>query len=158
MYNFHQKGYIAVGNTFIKSLGCTLAVVLERILSEYQQAEKNNLLYDNYFCINLADVAMQTGLKEEECLESLNKLNGLGLIEITKFEKYFKIFIKETNIINFEKVKEQEIGYKPWNYSIYKTQKEGFNLMLRSNNNTSSKDDSWMYELARDENGNVIQF
>lgn len=118
-----KKGYMMVGYTFVKELGVVTAIVLERLLTEYNHAMKNQLFYDGaYFSLDLKMLQFHLGIPEHELVESINKLSELGLIECICYkghEEYTFVRVFEDEIIDFEKTADIEKGYKLWDYGLY---------------------------------------
>lgn len=118
-----QKGYLMVGYTLLKALGCTNVIILERLLTEYQHAIRHKFMFASSFIIDLEIISMHTGVSEEMVFEALLEFRDLGFIDLWNIkEKALLCKINEEEIVNFEKNIEQENSCKRWNYGLYSTQ------------------------------------
>ncbi len=118
-----QKGYLMVGYTLLKSLGCTNAIVLERLLTEYQHAIRHKFMFASSFIIDLEIISIHTGISVEMVFEALLEFLNLGFINLWNVkEKAFLCKVNEEEIINFEKDVEQENSCKRWDYGLYSIQ------------------------------------
>ena len=134
-----RLGNLMLGYSFLKALGPIVAIVIERLLTEYNFALSNETIYeDGFFHIDLQELNFHLGLGEENIEKSLVKLSDLKLINLHFYEdQYGKnviIRINEENIIDFEYTKERQNGYKSWFYDLYSVQEN----------------------LAKDENGTFV--
>lgn len=119
-----KRGYLMVSYTFLKLLGVEIAIVLERLLTEYNHACNNDLLYRGYFFTDITEISFHIGISEEIVTESVFYLKKIGIINFMKFSDNTIICkVDEEELVNFEKTKEIENDYKMWNYKLYPTQK-----------------------------------
>jgi len=124
-----KKGYLMVGYTFIKALGTMTAVVLERLLTEYQHAIRHNFLCnDETFCIDLEELSFHLGLSIDELVDSIIKIRDLNLIYVDTYKGLYFVKINEEEIVNYEKTTEIENDYKMWDYNLYSVQSRVDNL------------------------------
>jgi hypothetical protein len=124
-----KKGYLMVGYTFIKALGTTTAVVLERLLTEYQHAIRHNFwCTDEAFCFDADELSFHLGLSIDELVDSITKIRDLNLIYVDTYKGLYFVKINEEEIVNFEKTTEIENDYKMWDYNLYSVQSRVDNL------------------------------
>ncbi len=126
-----KKGYLMVGYSFLKALGCLLALVLERLLTEYQHANRHEWIYKGYFCINITYIADYIGFTKADVIEAINNLSALNFISLIHLEgDFYGVYINEDEIYEFEKTIEAEKDFKQWDYKLYSLQQNGFIFML----------------------------
>lgn len=125
-----KKGYLMVGYSLLKALGCRNAIVLERLHTEFQHAIREELLYKWKFGVSLPHLALSIGFAIEDVVNAINELTALGLIGVEQLRAdLYSIEIHEEEIYNFEKTKEVEKHYKMYDYQLYTMQEYGYYLM-----------------------------
>ena len=125
-----KKGYLMVGYSLLKALGCRNAIVLERLHTEFQHAIREELLYKWKFGVSLPHLALSIGFTIEDVVNAINELTALGLIGVEQLRAdLYSIEIHEEEIYNFEKTKEVEKHYKMYDYQLYTMQEYGYYLM-----------------------------
>ena len=129
-----KKGYLMVGYSLLKSLGSQIALVLERLLTEYQHSIRNEFLYKGRFVISITHIALYIGFTEEQVMNALNELIRLNLINVEPIENLYSIYIDEDEIVDFEKTKEIENQYKQWDFQLYSIQNAGYEFMKNKDN------------------------
>lgn len=123
-----QKGNLMLGYTFAKSLGLTNAVVLERILTEYQHATKHGLIANSEFGSTFELIGYHIGLNACDIQNSMMKLQELNLINFRVQGDFVLIRVNEDNIVDFEETEEARNKYQPWHYRLYDTQKDAYEI------------------------------
>ena len=121
-------GYLMFSYTLAKSLGLTTAVVLERILTEYQFSLSNYLNVKGWFIINYAEIGFHLGLIVEDVEEAVEELASLNLIELTEYGGLLMAKVYEEELVNFVQIAEIDNNYKMWNYALTPIQKQILNL------------------------------
>ena len=87
-----------VSYTFLKLLGVEIAIVLERLLTEYNHACNNDLLYRGYFFTDITEISFHIGISEEIVTESVFYLKKIGIIN----------FMKKKNLLTLKKLKKSK--------------------------------------------------
>lgn len=118
-----KRGYLMLGYTFLKALGLA-GLVLERILVEYNYAEKNNLLTDRgFFGYQEDEIGYYINLGIEAVAKYIEYLAELNLLEVYIAENGKKLIkINEPEIYNFERTAEINGKYMVWDAYLYKIQ------------------------------------
>ncbi len=156
-----NKGRLIVGYTDLKNLGVTLAVVIARLNTEYNYALGHKLLISDYFfSYDENEIAESIGIAVNDVKIAINKLKKLNFIETQIIEDCSIMHLELDNIYNYIYETERKNDYKNWDYYLQSTQYKGFSLIELNveNKKIVEKIKNERYELARDENGNVIQF
>lgn len=138
--HIRRLGNLMLGYSFLKALGPIVAIVLERLLTEYNFALSKGEFYKNgFFHIDIEELNYHLGLGEENIEKALIQLSNLELISLNVYEdKYGQNImakIHEENIIDFEYTVERQNAYKSWSYNLRSVQE---NLV---------KDENGMYDL-----------
>ena len=111
-------GYLLVGYSFLKALGLTTAIVLERLHTEYNFAKRNNYIYGEYFGIDVDEIANCLGLSRNEVVYSINELIELKFIHVQKINKIIVLYIDKEQIMEFTKESEKENEYSDWDNGL----------------------------------------
>lgn len=123
-----KHGFVMLSYTLAKSLGLVNAVVLERILTEYQHSKSYYLCKCGWFVINYEEIAFHLGLTVEEVEEAVNELTGYDFIKATEDEGLMLVKIYEEELINFARIEEINNKYKIWDYMLMPIQQQILSL------------------------------
>lgn len=155
------KGQLVCGYSSLKILGVKTALVFERLNTEFNFAVRHNLLIqDYYFAYNEEEIANALGLTTDDVVTAINELQSQRLINTANIDS-FKIMQLDLNYIcNFISNAERNNNFKDWNFALMTLQASAFNALEFDSENKKNieKIKNSKYELATDENGNLISF
>lgn len=126
--HIRRLGNLMLGYSFLKALGPIVAIVLERLLTEYNFALSKGVIYENgFFQIDVQELRFHLGFLDEEIKNALNYLAELELIELIvykdKYGENMMAKVNEEEIMEFEHTQEREEFYKSWSYNLLSVQK-----------------------------------
>ena len=156
-----NKGRLIVGYTDLKALGLTTSIVMARLNTEYNYALGHKLLISGYFfSYDENEIAESICIAVNDVKIAINKLKELDFVETQIIDDCPLIHLELDNIYNYIYETERKNDYKNWDYYLQSTQYKGFSSIELNSENKKLIETikNERYELARDENGNVIQF
>lgn len=120
-------GYVMVSYTLLKLLGPHVAILFARLYSEYKEAQKSELLFDERFFIisfnHLAEILNFNIECVKNCLEQLRELGFIGLYSANSACPDIRfIELKKDDISSYLDIEEKKNKFKTWNYKLYNIQ------------------------------------
>lgn len=156
-----NKGRLIVGYTDLKALGLITSIVMARLNTEYNYALGHKLLISDYFfSYDENEIAESIGLKVEDVKIAIEKLEELEFIKTQIIDNCNLMHLEIDNICNYISEAERKNDYKNWDYYLQTIQYSGFTSIELNAENKAIVENikNELYELAIDENGNVLQF
>jgi len=156
--NILLKGRLVVSYTLLREIGLLNAIVFSRILAEYLFAINNDgLLKNSYFAFDIKEISRCLGISTDDVQKSIKDLENYKFISTLKIDEFCLLYIDEECVLDFVVNRDD----KNWDDSLAVIQEYAYFYFM---NNEAKQDliptdkQSYLYEIATDENGNSLCF